>query len=702
MSSHTPAAQTRKHSSIWAYNARILIGNTYWLIVAPIAATQIVLFWSMATAVAVSAPRAAQTIELLAPILCAFLCSHALAPEERGVGELVFVRPVSIEKVLLLRLCIIFAFVLAVLAPVFSVFTAKAPAFSPGLTILAAVPSVLALSVLAMTVASLMRNPMLGFAAAGVFWALDVLVGGYFNPLVTLHGYAGFLAGREMSELWKLNKGILVLIAGLLYVWHRRILTRPPAPRRWTAAVRAGAAIVLLLVTYVASGAVLKVTYGMRHEHELKHRTRMWYQQQFRGYGPIPVAWMFGPAFVQYVQAELDRDRPLAERGEGLLTQVDIASMSRIVERYPHSAWADNAQFEIATHAGRQQLREPWILLASGQRGERLATILIGDDIESAAREYQLLAKRYPGSPLAPVALEEQAAIGLRLLDFETARGAYEQLIADYPDAPESCEAGLALAVLYLRSGTPEGALRAADVAARAAPWDRKAQALVLSGRAAHRAGDSTAARERYQRALSAARDTIERSTRGDKTPSRIPKAEVFTTNNAVIAEAESALAGRMRPLPRPLTTGHVRGRVLVDGVTARPVRVALGARPSAEGLPSPFAEGPGVTGEVEHDGSFDLPAVPSGRYDVIACALRGPHGAPRWQLSGPVPPIDIAQGEFELPLLTVTPRPPEETGPALSPAPAGPSRRGGARRLRPGTRPQREPGARGDRRRAG
>jgi tetratricopeptide (TPR) repeat protein len=691
MTPNTSPAYTPKQCGLLAYNARILVGNTYWLIVAPIAATQIVLFWSMATAVLASAARATQTIELLAPILSAFLCAHALASEEDGAGELVFVRPVSIEKVLLLRLCIIFAFVLAVLCPAFAVFIAKAPAFSPGLTLLAAVPSALCLSVLAMTVATVLRNAMLGFAAASAFWALDVLVGGYFNPLVTLHGYAGFLAGREMSELWKLNKLVLLVIAGLLYLWHRRVLTRPPAARRWTAGIRAGTIVVLVLVAYVASGAVHKVTYGMRHERELKHRTRMWYQQQFRGYGPIPVAWMFGPAFVRYVQAELGRDAPLAGRGEaGLLTRVSIASMQHIVDQYPGSAWADNAQFEIASHAGRQQLRDPWTVLAYRQNGDMPTTITISGDVESAAREYEVLAERYPDSPLAPVALQERAAIGLRLLDFEGTRAAYERLVADFPDAPESFSAGLQLAPVLLRGGAPLGALRAADVAAKVAPWDRRVEALILAARAANQAGDHEAAQDRYRRALNAARDAVERATRGDKTPSRIPKASLFATNNAIMTEAESALAGRMVPPTATPDEVSVVGRVVVEDDSAHPVRVAVGSATGPEGLPSPFREGPAASAAVDADGRFAL-TLPAGRYGVIACALRATDGARDLQIAGPPLPVEVDQTQNELLAFTVAVRPSKDL--ASPPPPAARSTRHMS---------DRRPARRGSRRSAG
>jgi len=695
MSGRPAAASAREAPGIWVYNIRILIGNSYWLAVAPVAATQIVLFWSMATGVLVSAGRATQTIELLAPILAAFLCAHALAAEEDGVGELVFVRPVSIEKVLALRLCVMFAFVFAILTPAFVIFSRSTEGFSLGLTILAALPSALALSVLAMAVASVARNPILGFAAAGAFWALDVLIGGYFNPLITLHAYADSLFGRDMSEQWVLNKVVLTIVAGLLYVWHRRMLTRPPAPRRWAAALRAGAVVVAVLVLYSVSGAAYKVSYGVRHERALGHRARLWYQRQFRGYGPLPVAWMFGPAFVRYVEAELGRELPFGARGSGTLwTRVDVSSMQQIVARYPDSAWADNAQFEIASHVGRQELSEPWVVVAYEQGGTPRTAISITQDVERAADGYEALVDRYPGSPFAPLALAERAAIGLRLLDFATARAAYERLVRDYPDAPESCEAGMQLSAFYLGEGDSEEALRAGDVAAGVAPWDVKAEALLAAARAAHQGGDEAGARDRYGRALEAARDAVERATRGEKTPSRISKGALFAASNAVIAAAESAMEGRSAaPVPVSGSTAVV-GRVVVAGGEARPVRVALGAKRSSNGLPSPFREGPAASAPVDVDGGFEFDALPSGVYNVVACAARVAPGEAAWRAQGVSLPARVGSDPVVLGDLTITSAPAPEVA-----SPGAPARAlSGRERRREGARRRFGRGGRGER----
>jgi tetratricopeptide (TPR) repeat protein len=686
----TAGTRERKRQGLWAYNARILLGNTYWLVVVPVAATQIVLFWAMATVALRSASRATQTIEMLAPLLAAFLCSHALAPEEDRVGELVFIRPVSVERVLLLRLSLIFGFVLVLLAPAFAILAHQTEGFSPIMTAAATAPSVIMLSMVAMVAASLARNPMLGFAAAAGYWALDVALGGYFNPLVTLHGYADSLAVEAMSELWPLNKVTLLAIGALLYVLNRRLLTRPPAPRRWMAAVRAGVVVVLLLVAYIASGAVYKVTYGMRHEGELGRHARTWYQQQFRGYGPLPVAWVFGPAFVRYVQAKVGRDGSLARRGgEVLWTHADVPAMQWVIEHYPDSIWADNAQFELAVQAGRRAASRPWVVVAQNAGAETATTITVSDDLEEEARGYETLAEKYPDSPLAPLALAELAAARLLLLDLEGARAAYERLVAEHPTAAQSCEAGLALATLHLREGDFENALRAAEAAAGTAPWDRRAEALILGARAARESGQEGIARDRYTEALKAARESVERATRGEKTPSRVPKVILFPLHNAIMTEAEHGLSGKAAAVTVRPPEVTVAGRVVCMGEGLQAARVALGAEPAAGGLPSPFEEGPAASAAVNGDGSFRLAELPAGRYRVLAYAVRAAREGVELRVTGPGLPMEIEPPAVELAPIEILVSEPEVAPASRRPyaeMPAsrggrGPGRQGGGRR---------------------
>jgi tetratricopeptide (TPR) repeat protein len=710
---------------LWTYNVRILIGNTYWLIVTPIAATQLVLFWNMATATLFSPTRAAQTIELLCPILCAFLCAHALAPEQDGVGELVFVRPLSLEKILLLRLVVIFAFVFVVVSPAFIIYKVGIADFPLGLTILAALPSMLLMSALAMGLASATRRPIVGLAGAGAFWVLDLTKGRYFNPLVSLHGFADSLAGQPMAEQWVAGKLVLIGLAALVYVLLRRGLGRPASPRRWMSLVRGAALVVAILVVYVASGAVYKVAYGIGHERELANRARLWYQLQFRGYGPLPVAWMFGPAFPLYVQAELGSDLPVGGGTTGTLwTPVDISQMEMLLERYPKSIWADNAQFEVATYKRRRTGGRPWLVIGCEADGRQPRRTWVREDVAGALEEYQRLVDDYPESPFAPLALSQRALIGLSLLDFELPRSSYERMLRDYPEDAEAYDAGMSLSALYQREGEWEKALQAADIAAKVALWDVAGEALLAAAQAAEGAGEEEISRDRYARAREAAHDAVDRAVKGEKRPTRLTKGDLFERSNAVMRVCDAALSGEPRPVSVAPAGTEIVGRILKDDRGLPGVRVAIGAAPGPTGMPSPFVSGPAASATTDAEGAFRLTSVPPGEYGFAAFAMQLEGDEGDCSVEGLELPIAVAESPMVLPAVTVKrgvrgpdmrevrPVPPERLRPddrrgmrdrpGVSDGGQGPSRggrgpRGGGERSRVGGRGA--PGAREGRR---
>ena len=290
-----PRTRLRLDRSLWGYNLRILLGNSYWLIVTPIVATMLVLFWNIATAGLGSAGKCVQTIEVLAPLLGAMLCAYMVAPEQGGVAELVFVRPISMEKLLLLRLVTAFGFVLVLLIPPLAIYRLTVPEFPVLLTVFSALCSAIFLSALAMALASATRQPLLGLGLAGAFWAFDLALGSVFNPALTLHGLADQVSGSAQLDLWAVSKTLLVVLGALLYLWNRSLLGRPTAPRRPLVLARNVAFVVLLLLAYVYTGAAAKVLYLTHNEARLGNQSWMLYQHSFRPYGPVPVAWLFGP-----------------------------------------------------------------------------------------------------------------------------------------------------------------------------------------------------------------------------------------------------------------------------------------------------------------------------------------------------------------------------------------------------------------------
>ncbi len=634
-------------SGLWGYNLRILVGNTYWLVVTPLAASQLVVFWQMAVARSLTDARGALTIELLAPIVGAFLCAHALAPEQDGVGELVFVRPLSLEKVLLIRLAMIFAFVYVILIPACVVFELTIPNFPVAMTLLAAFPSTLFLSALAMALASATRQPLLGITGAAVFWAFDFATAGYWNPLFSLHRFADHLADRPMAEQWALGKALLLAAAAACYLWNRRLLGRPPSLRRWLTAVRVILVVAAVAALYVVSGAAYKVSYGLRHEAELGPQTQFWYQQQFRDYRFLPVARLFGPAFQLYVGSEGGGATGV---GRSFWSLRGISNMRKITERYPHSIWADNAQFEIALRGADNQGAPPRIVVVAQAGDARPSVKVVRQDLDYSLREFTTLVEKYPKSPFAPFCLSRMAEIGRTMLDFDLAKSSYERLVADYSRSPQTAEAGVRLSALYLWQGAPEKAVHAADTAAEVAKWDVAAEAWLAAARAARESGDSAGARQRYQKASQAAQRALDRAVRGDARPSGMSKADLLSRSHAVMRKCERALAGDLAPVglaaPPPI---RVSGRVLSQPAEPEELRVAIGAEVDDDGLPSPFLGKPASDASVNENGDFTLEAVPAGAYPVFAVSFRARGDITQWTLEPPSLPLVLTTETREI-----------------------------------------------------
>src|SRR5688572_5255350 len=92
---------------LWRYNYKILMGAGYWVVVLPVAASQIVTMWMMALSAEFSQEVGTRIAELMAPILGAFLAAHCLAPEYRsGTGTVLASKPVSLHRVVTVRVAL--------------------------------------------------------------------------------------------------------------------------------------------------------------------------------------------------------------------------------------------------------------------------------------------------------------------------------------------------------------------------------------------------------------------------------------------------------------------------------------------------------------------------------------------------------------------------------------------------------------------
>lgn len=469
--------------ALLGYNFRIVIGHTHWLIVVPIAATMLVLFMHMAlkSLFTEKFSVASKTVELLAPILATYLCTHILGAEYRyRITELTFSKPYAAHRIVLLRILAVFLMVSFLMGVLLEVFRRG---IYPGLPVWgivkAAFPSTLFLSMLGLTVATLFRQPTVGLAFAGIYWGLDVYQGLRLHPLLSLQAYAGHLADNDLAWNWPLSKWLLLGLGALLYGINSRLMVRPEGPRNWRTTGRSVAILAGILLAYLVTGAACKVIYGIRHESQRPTLARLWYRQQFQVYGSLPVARLFGRPFALYLGR---RGRSQQEGGEALLqsgrTPQDLQMLQRLIQRYPRSRWAPNALYELA----------------------RAAKASVAQDRETSLDPlalYRRLAEQYPHSVFAPAGLVEMAQHAQAVGEGEAKQWAQEQLLNRYPDRPQ---AG-AVAEDYARTAQANGpeamqqALQTLEKAQRVAP--PAGQPYLLGA-----AGDLLAALGRRQEAI--------------------------------------------------------------------------------------------------------------------------------------------------------------------------------------------------------
>jgi hypothetical protein len=466
---------------LWRYNRSILAGGGYWVIVLPVAASQVVTLWMMALATDFNQRVATHIAELMAPILGAFLVAHALAPEYRsGVGAVLACKPVSLHRVVTMRvgLAMLAAALLTfVTLAVCSVGLHPIDVLSP---MLASLPSLWFLSLLALTFATLFRNSLAGFSVAAGLWALDLGVGYAVHPLFSLQGLHARLDSDPLaSGLWVPGKIALLAVGSALLWLHGRLLPRicRPAERKDILAIAAAAAAVL--VFYCVTGGSTMVVYAYTHRANLPNPDVIWLRRQLKIYEPVPVARLFGPAFATYVA-----DPPPARTG-GPLANVRVLQLRQALARWPGSMWADGIAFAVANE--EQSLDE-----------------------RAAMADYFAAADQFGGSPFAPKALV--AIVRSRSPDVpesERLRAA-RRIIADYPQTRESETAANLLLEHYPAEVRAEEMLGAAQAAEHAGLRFRRPGWLVTVAQMQLALGRNADARASARQARAAAQALFE------------------------------------------------------------------------------------------------------------------------------------------------------------------------------------------------
>lgn len=375
-----------RRGQLWRYNYAVLMGGGYWILVLPLAASQVVTLWMMALSTEFSQSVATGIAELMAPILGAFLVAHSMAPEYRsGIGAVLACKPVSMHRVVTMRVAIAMMLPLLLTTITLTICSVGLKPIDIGPPLLAALPPLWFLSMLALTCATLFRSAPAGFAMAAVLWALDVALGYGVNPFLSSRGLTAVFETDPLRSLWLYGKVTLVVLGTLLFWLHGRILYRVCRPAERRDLTRLVAAAVALMLAYCGTGAAASVSYAYAHRSRLEVSDVTWLRRQMSVYGPVPVVRLFGPAFTELVTpppSGSSASSPSAPQSGDRIAAGDarVMQLRHALDRWPNSIWAPSIAFTVAEEQDHS-------------------------DHERAALDYAAVADRFGSSPYAPKAL---------------------------------------------------------------------------------------------------------------------------------------------------------------------------------------------------------------------------------------------------------------------------------------------------------
>jgi ABC-type transport system involved in multi-copper enzyme maturation permease subunit len=506
------------------YNFRVVMFGNWWLLVFPIAVSQLVVFWNLIT-LRFTENLPAHAVETTPPLLAAFLSAHLLTAEYRsGIGAILASKPVDIAKVVLIRLLVVTALVWALAGLSLVAFYYGWEPYPMAPAALACIPSTLFMALLALTFATLFRNAWAGFAVAAAWWAMDLAPGVAIQPFLSLQTVSDSMVGEAVHRAtvftryaWQ-PKLILLCLAAMLYFYHRRLIftlgTQPSARQRR----RALAAAVAIPVLYALSGAVLKVGYLYVHRGDLHPDDTAWIRQQLGPFGPVPVRWLFGPAFAAYV-GEIPNTWRLAA-GEDADVYGDTArhlhELTRLLRQRTRSIWGSNIA-ELYTRLAGQHVQTP----------------------QERIRLYREAVEAYPDGPHAPGLLVRIARELVETGDTVGAMDACQDALKARPNRRVAAEALRTLTALYRQAGNLVAAGDCAQKWAAVADSRQKFKALEARFDIMRDIGRTEEAREAAQAVLKA----IDEFRREANAPDAVRTAG---TDTPLIKDADAA-ANRMR-----------------------------------------------------------------------------------------------------------------------------------------------------------
>lgn len=515
------------------YNFRICAGLGPWLIVVPVAATMLVLFGLMSLTSLVRSSTPALVVEVLGPLLIAFVGANLLRPEyQYNSLETVLTRPISFRIIVTVRVLFAALGILALEALLcLYMATFMDVPFSILTALFASAVSMAFLASLAIAVAAAWRSPTLGVAAAAGVWALDLIAGPALNPVITLRGYAEALAhADQVGDRWLLGKGILVALTVLLTIAAARAARQPASQRTIRRLARSTVAAILVAAVYVASGAGYKIHWGRQHEAALLNRSRLTYQQAFSVYGPVPVAYVFGPVFAAFVgyRPPWAKLPTVAEGGLAPYREYEVERLRDVAFGHPNSIWADNALYEL----GRMSARE----------GDNADADF--EDSRFALKCLETLAGEHPDSPFTPAALARLTYFYGTFGRIAEADEAGRRLLDLYPNNEAAWETATLLLERYWQEGRLKEALWVAEKLARNGPEDDRPDALVEAGAALAALGRRAEAEQRLNEAVAMANSLIMGMAEEEKTLDDIDRMRKLSGGRRRALEELEALRG--------------------------------------------------------------------------------------------------------------------------------------------------------------
>ena len=475
-------------TTLFRYNFRVMMLNNWLLLAFPIAVSQLTVFWLVLT-VRFSLSLPARCVEMVTPLLAAFLGAHLLSSEYRSrVGAILASRPVNIGRIVFMRLFVMLALVWSLALLSLLAFRVMMKPYDILLPFLACIPSTLFLTMVALTFATLFRNSLTGFAFAAAYWALDLVPGAPIQPYLSLKSLSSMYGvmvdpGHQtfLNEWW-ISKVILLIGALLLYLYHDRQVLSIGSPLTIRVRKRAAVIAVFIVGIYILSGAILKVTYGIRHRGELPQGDMAWFRYQMAPFGPIPVASIWGPSFRAFV-GDIGNPWRIAAADEGDRlgdTEEHRRQLHGILDKDPHSMWAESAADGLAILETR------------------------GMNAEQATLYYRKIIDQYPGSPYLQNLLRDIARANAEANRLPEARAAYEELLQKVPMSRHRSEA---YRFLFESERDANHAAQALQWAARwsaVAPIHEKFEALMDVAVLRQAAGDAVGAKQAVQQMMEA------------------------------------------------------------------------------------------------------------------------------------------------------------------------------------------------------